>query len=142
MANETIDVIADLPEQHYLIHAQRLHAALAEPSLVPMFIELGTGTDALVAELHMIDNQTNPGSGVVRLFLRLANPDGHLIPGVFTRVRMQLEPEADVLMVHEHAVQSHMTGRFVYTVDANGITAMTPIQLGARIGNLRWSQVV
>ena len=74
---------------------------------------------------------------VVRLYARLDNPDGKLIPGVFARIELQLESEQSVLLVHEAAVMAQLNTRYVYTVGEGGVTHFTPVQLGDRVGDLR-----
>lgn len=139
VADDTIDVVTGIPEDDYLLHAARLHAALNDMGEIGIMVDAGadSGLEPLPARLHMIDNRTTAGSGVVRVYLRLPNPNGYLLPGVFARVLVQLAAPHEVLVIHEHAVQAHMSGRFVYTVDGEGVTAMAPVELGDRIGTMR-----
>ena len=135
--DQTIDVAFDISENKYLKYAGRLQAAVAGKAELPIDVHLDGHEQALAAKLHMIDNQAAVGSGVVRLYARLDNPAGQLIPGVFARIQLQLEDERPVLLVHEAAVMAQLNMRYVYSVGEGGVTAFTPVQLGERIGDLR-----
>ena len=135
--DQTIDVAFDLPEHHYLQHASRLQAAVNDNAELPVNVMLDGHDTPLQGTLFMIDNQTNAGSGVVRLYARIDNPQGQFIPGVFARIQLQLEEPRDVLLINERAVMAQLNSRYVYTVGEGGVTMFTPVKLGERMGDLR-----
>jgi RND family efflux transporter MFP subunit len=59
-----------------------------------------------------------------------------LLPGYFLRVRVPLRPE-QALLVPEVAVGSDQAGRYVLTVNADGIVEQRRVQLGQTTGEMR-----
>jgi len=59
-----------------------------------------------------------------------------LLPGYFVRVRVPLRPE-QALLVPEVAVGSDQAGRYVLTVNADGIVEQRRVQLGQTTGEMR-----
>lgn len=89
------------------------------------------------AELALVDNALDPATGTVRMRARLANPDGHLSPGLFARVRWFGSTEADRLLIHEQALLTDQDRRYVYIVGDGSVAQRQDLQLGASLDGLR-----
>jgi multidrug efflux system membrane fusion protein len=135
ISDEAIDIGFDIAEKDWLAHAERLQAALVAPDALK--IEVFAGERTLPAQLQMIDNQADARGGTIRLYARLDNDDGSLLPGVFARLALHLQEPSEQLLIHEATVLSQLNSRFVYAVNSEGVTEMRPVQLGDRRGNLR-----
>ena len=90
-----------------------------------------------VGQVVFVDNRIDSGSGAIRVRARIPNVDRRLTPGAFARVQMETGPSRPVLLIHERAVQAQLNTRYVFAVDADGVTSFRPVQLGAAVGNLR-----
>ena len=135
ISDAEIDLQVDLAEDAWLKHAPLLQAVVNGTAELEF--------SAIVAEkhypakLHMIDNTADPQGGSVRLFARVDNADGVLLPGVFAQAELHLQAAEEQLLIHEATVMSQLNSRYVYTVDDNGVTSIAPVQLGRRHGALR-----
>lgn len=76
-------------------------------------------------------------TGTLRARAILENGDGRLKPGMFVRVRLPLESEADTVLVAESAIHTAPGGRYVLIADGNGTVQQKPVTLGAQEGDLR-----
>jgi RND family efflux transporter MFP subunit len=87
--------------------------------------------------VDFMDNQVNPQTGTIGMRAVLANRDGKLVPGMFARVRMQVGPARQALLVPDSAVRSDRGEKYVYIVDEKNQVVMRPITIGARHDELR-----
>jgi multidrug efflux system membrane fusion protein len=85
--------------------------------------ELGTG------EVMLVDNQIDPGTGTMRLKAIFPNPAQTLWPKQFVRVQLHVDTLRDAICVPSAAVQHGPHGDFVYTVDAQHMARMAPVQV-------------
>jgi len=78
-----------------------------------------------------VDNTVNTSTGTLMLDAHLANPHALLRPGMYVRVRAQVEEEKDVLLVPEDAVVSIQGKTMLVEVDAQGQKAsLVPVTTG------------
>ncbi|MBU6402334.1 MAG: efflux RND transporter periplasmic adaptor subunit, partial [Verrucomicrobia bacterium] len=61
--------------------------------------------------------------------IELPNPAGELRPGMYARVRLELEHKSDALLVPAPALLVEKAGTSVFTI-ANGKARKTPVQVG------------
>ncbi len=88
-------------------------------------------------ELDFIDNQVNPATGTIRGRAVLPNPDGHLTPGLFARVRLFGSHEYGAMLIHDMAVLTDQDRKYVYVVGANNLAERRDVQLGDLVDGLR-----
>lgn len=100
------------------------------PALVPrirlangeLFNESGT--------IAFADNQVDPNTGTVRVFVDFPNPKQTLVPGLFVNVILaSAEPEERIL-IPQVAVQQNQTGPFVLVVDGDNRVEIRQIKTG------------
>ena len=105
---------------------------------LPVNVALAGDTDfPYSGELDFIDNQIDPATGTIRARAVLPNPDGHLMPGLFARVRLFGGREHEALLIHDMAVLTDQDRKFVYVVGANNLAERRDVQLGQLVDGLR-----
>ncbi|TCL65133.1 efflux RND transporter periplasmic adaptor subunit [Rhizobium sp. BK251] len=112
----------------------------AIPPLEQIPVEVGTLTDEgtpIKGNLQLVDNEVDAASGTVHVRAVFDNPDGHLLPGQFVRVRMgQPKPESK-LVISERAIGTDQDKKFVFVVDADNKVAYRQVQLGDTVDGMR-----
>ncbi|CAD5110001.1 efflux RND transporter periplasmic adaptor subunit [Zestomonas carbonaria] len=107
-----------------------------DPSAVPVRM-LGNGASQAEGHLQLIDNQVDSRTGTVRVQAVFPNPDGHLTPGQFARLRMGQAESVEALLVDERAIGTDQNRRYVMVVDADNKATYREVSLGARVDGLR-----
>lgn len=74
-------------------------------------------------------------TGTFLLRAELPNPDGQLRPGQFVRVNVIGFKRPNAIVVPQRAVQEGPRGAFVWTVDAQGKAAQSPVEAGDWMGD-------
>ncbi|HEX4895816.1 MAG TPA: efflux RND transporter periplasmic adaptor subunit, partial [Solimonas sp.] len=87
--------------------------------------------EQFAGELYAIDPRVADATRSIALRARMANPDGRLRPGLFARVKVQLEKRTDAIVIPEQAVFPRGEQQFVYVVE-DGKAALREIRLGQR----------
>ncbi len=82
--------------------------------------------------IDFVDNRLDPTSGTIRVRALLDNPDAHLSPGLFARIRVPFSEPHPALLVPERALGADQRGWYVLVVDAQGVVEHRPVTLGAR----------
>jgi RND family efflux transporter MFP subunit len=89
----------------------------------------------LKGQVRFSDNQVDVKTGTIKVVGEFPNPQGLLIPGMFTRVRAQLGTDKDALLVPQRAV-TDMQGRYlIAVVGADNKVSIRPVQAGERVGS-------
>ncbi len=107
-------------------------------ALIP--VEMGTlATDGtpLKGKLQFIDNLVNARSGTVRVRAAFDNPDGHLFPGQFARIRLGQARAEKVIAIDERAIGTDQDHRFVMVIGPDSKVAYRQVQLGGLVGDQR-----
>ncbi len=78
------------------------------------------------------ENTLDADTGTIVLRATFDNPSAELYPGLFARVRLPMEEAKGAVIVHEAAVNTDLSGKFVYVIDAENIVAKRPVTLGER----------
>jgi membrane fusion protein (multidrug efflux system) len=100
------------------------------PSLVPR-IRLANGEIFDESgKIAFADNQVDPNTGTVRVFVDFPNPKHTLVPGLFVHVVLtNAEPEERIL-IPQVAVQLNQTGPFALVVDGDSRVELRQIKTG------------
>ena len=80
------------------------------------------------------NNEITDGTGTFRIQAVCKNPDRKLIPGLYLRARLAIEPETKRVMVPAEAVMREQLGNFVYVVGKEDKIERRKISLGAKNG--------
>lgn len=86
--------------------------------------------------IDYIAPDVDPSTGTLALRGVLENRDFRLLPGYYVRVHVPLRP-IDALLVPEVAIGSSQSGRYVLTVNADGVVEQRSVTLGESFGALR-----
>ncbi len=142
-STDRVEVVFDLDEESWNRHATQLRASMAGSAAAAVRIGLAGETGYPHAgRIISAENRIAAQGGTMRLRASVPDPDRRLTPGAFARVELELEAPHPHLLVHERAVQAQAATRFVRvlgtaTGGAPSPTIIRPVQLGARVGELR-----
>lgn len=87
------------------------------------------------ARIYKLDNRFDPATARRLVRAWIENGDERFLPGEFVRARVQTGVEEHVL-VPTAALSSLLDRRIVYTVDAEGEVAVTPVETGGTHGQM------
>ncbi len=90
---------------------------------------------AETGELNMLDNGVDTTTGTVTLKAQFANPAGHLWPGQFVSVAVELYVQQGAVLVPTTAVQTGQDGQFVFVVSADRTAVVRPVTAGLVVGD-------
>jgi RND family efflux transporter MFP subunit len=79
----------------------------------------------------------DPGTGTSLRRATFANPEGHIVPGMFVRVRVSLGPPKPRLLVEQRALGSDQRGDFVLVVNEKNTVEYRPVELGTATDGMR-----
>jgi RND family efflux transporter MFP subunit len=102
-------------------------------------VEVGLQTDTGYPHKGLLDYvapDVNQSTGTLQVRGIFENSKRTLLPGYFVRVRVPLRAE-QALLVPEVAVGSDQAGRYVLTVNADGIVEQRRVELGQTVGEMR-----
>ena len=94
----------------------------------------GTGSGE-VGELNMLDNGVDTTTGTVTLKAQFANPAGHLWPGQFVAVDLELYVQEGAVLVPTTAVQTGQDGQFVFVISPDRTAVVKPVTAGLVVGD-------
>lgn len=138
VATDPLYVAFDVDEATWQRIGANLRASAEGGAPVAVRVQLSGNTSSEhVGHVSFVDNHIDPASGSIRIRATVANPAGELTPGAFARVQIDVAPARSVLLINERTVLAQLATRYVYSVDANGITIMRPVVLGNAIGTMR-----
>ncbi len=79
-------------------------------------------------------NQVDPKTGTLELQASFPNPQHHLLPGQFGRVRVQVDERMSALLVPQRAVQQLQNMQTVYAVGQDNKVQARPVTTAERVG--------
>ncbi len=88
------------------------------------------------ATITGVDNQVSDTTGTLMLDAQVANPDDLLRPGMFVRVRAQVEAAQKALLVPQQAIVEVQGRAFVLVVDEHMSVTPVPVETGLARGNM------
>jgi len=135
----------------YIVQADRLYADLAVTDADAELVRAALASDhggqvgvsiadaqgralAAMGTIEFVSPRIDDATGTVAIRAVLDNPDG-VVPGRIVRARVEGVSIANSLVIPKRAVMHGAQGAYVWTVDANGQPAPTPVELGALAGN-------
>lgn len=142
VALDPIHVVFDMSEADYLKygrqHRDGVRPSAREASGNPIQARLMDESDwAHDGVLDFLDNALDPSSGTIRGRGVLPNPDLHLTPGTFARLRLVAAGRYEATLVPDEAIVADQAGKLVMTVAADGTVVPKPVTLGPVVDGLR-----
>ena len=83
--------------------------------------------------ISFFNNQVDPQTGTVSVYVDFPNPDRLLLPGSFVSVDVRNAQPEERAMVSVAAVQTDQSGHYVLTVTPDGTVHQQPVTLGRQI---------
>lgn len=99
-------------------------------------ITLADGSEYLYKGLvDFVDPVVDTKTGTFTVRAEMPNPEGRLLPGESTKVKVLLDVVEGEMTVPAVAVQDSDEGNFVYVVSADGIVEKRTVSIGMPVGN-------
>ena len=135
----------------YIVQADRLYVDLAVTDTDAELVRAALAADhggqvgvsiadaqgrpiAAMGTIEFVSPRIDDATGTVAIRAVLDNPGG-VVPGRIVRARVEGVSIANALVIPKRAVMHGAQGAYVWTVDASGQPAPTPVELGALAGN-------
>ncbi len=87
--------------------------------------------------LESLDNRVDAATGSIVLRTVFPNPDGSLLPGLYSRVSVPGSAAQPLLLIDEAAIGTDQNQRFVLTVGPTNTVEYRPVQLGGAVDGKR-----
>ena len=97
----------------------------------------GDTTFSYAGYIDFIDNQVSDQTGSINVRATFDNANGHLMPGLYARIRLAGTPAYDGILIDEKAVGTDLNNKFVLVVGEGNTVEYRPITLGESLGDLR-----
>lgn len=138
---DPVHVLFEGDERIYLKYqAQARKGERPSSREAPNPVQVGLASDddfPFRGTMDFVDNAVDPSTGTIRGRAILDNPDGLLIPGLFTRVRLLGSGEYDALLIHDMAVLTDQDRKYVYVVGDDNTAQRRDVELGRSVEGLR-----
>lgn len=103
-----------------------------------VFLGLSSDKDfPFQGKVDFTDNRVDPETGTILMRGVFDNAKGHLLPGLFARVRMPVRIEKQAMVVPEAALGIDQQGHFLLAVNDNNTVEYKPVQVGPEIDGMR-----
>lgn len=87
-------------------------------------------------KIDFINNVIDPNTGSLLVQASFANPEFLLRPGLYAKVRIQLDVEKNALVIPQRCVTEIQGEYSVFVVDANNVVSTKSIQIGNRFSDM------
>ncbi|MDA1222326.1 MAG: efflux RND transporter periplasmic adaptor subunit [Planctomycetota bacterium] len=88
-------------------------------------------------KIDFVDNQVDARTGTIRVRGIIPNDDGTLVPGLFVRMQVLGADAEPSLFIEETGIGTDLAGKYVFTVDADGLVTRQGIEVGDSVGRKR-----
>jgi membrane fusion protein (multidrug efflux system) len=137
---DPIQVKVKLGEREYLNYIQKLGTEAEwgkRASDLAFRLLLADGsTYRYPGRFRSADRAVDPQTGTLEVTLDFPNPDFSLLPGTFSRVRVQTGEKGGVFLVPQRAIRELQGVRSVFVVDNENKVTTRTVTATERIGNL------
>lgn len=80
--------------------------------------------------IESFDNHLDENTGTILLRAVFPNGDGHIVPGLFARIRLPLSGRHPVLLVADRAIGTDQARKYVLTLTSSNTVAYQAVELG------------
>lgn len=138
---DPIYVYADVDENSLLKFTTLLQQKqLAGESAAKIPVELALADEDKFPHkgfVESFDNKLDPNTGTILLRAVIPNPDGRIVPGLFSRIRVPMSDKHEVVLVDETAIGTDQAQKFVLTLDDKNTVQYREVKLGPTIEGKR-----
>jgi RND family efflux transporter MFP subunit len=138
---DPVYVYADVDENtllkfNALMRSQKLIGA--KENRVPVELQL-SDEDGFPHQgfIESFDNRLDPNTGSILLRAEFPNADGHIVPGLYARIRVPLSERYDALLISENAVATDQSQKFVLTLSPSNTVEYCAVKLGPEVEGKR-----
>ncbi|MCC7182365.1 MAG: efflux RND transporter periplasmic adaptor subunit [Rhodocyclaceae bacterium] len=128
-------------EQDYLKYMDLARSGarpLSREAQNPVYMSVGNETVFKhLGYMDFVDNRVQPGTGTLLGRAVFPNPDRHLTPGMFVRVRLLGRPTYRGLLITDRAISTDQDRRFVLVVGAGNKLEYREVTTGPMVEGLR-----
>ncbi|MEI4486640.1 efflux RND transporter periplasmic adaptor subunit [Frigidibacter sp. MR17.14] len=120
------------------LEAGQLSATAPGEAEVHLYYDDGTAYEH-AGRLLFSEATVDSTTGQVTLRGEFPNPDGHLLPGLYVRVRIEQAVRQDAIAIPQMSVaRDNQGGAQVYVIGADDTVAVRPVKLGSTLEDGRW----
>lgn len=131
---DPIFVYADVDENSYL----RINSLIREGKLAkdksgktPVQVQLGDTKEFVDGGyIESFDNRVDPNTGSIVMRALFPNKDGHILPGLFARLRLPASAEYPALLISEEAIGTDQNQKYVLLLNSTNGVDYRPVKLG------------
>lgn len=87
--------------------------------------------------LESLGNRFDPNTGSIVLRAVVPNPDSHLVPGMYARLRVPMSAARKTVLISDRAIGTDQSQKFVLVLGADDTVEYRSVQLGPVIDGLR-----
>lgn len=129
----------DVDESTYLSYITEMSEDNKSLARLPVAMQLANEDDyGYWGQLDFVDNQVNPNTGTIKVRAVFSNTDGNLVPGLFAHLRLASGESKDRILIDEAAIGTDLNNKYVLVMDDNNVLAYRAVQLGDKVGSLRF----
>jgi membrane fusion protein (multidrug efflux system) len=88
-------------------------------------------TNLFTGKIYAIDPKIDENTRSIHVRALSDNKDGHLLPGAFANINIELSHSDSTLMIPTEAIVPQISGQLVY-IARNGMVSSSPVDLGIR----------
>jgi len=136
VSQDPVYVDFDPDEQSYLRYGAEARRGHSNTLTVRVALADEEGF-AHMGTVNFLDNQVNPATGSIRMRAKLRNRDRAFTPGLYARVQVSSDNEAEAVLIDDKAVLTDQDRKYVYVLGADGTAQRKDIQLGRKSDGLR-----
>ena len=123
------------PDEHSYLNYRKTLATSAKAA-----VRIGLATDdgfAYEGELTFVDNEVDAATGTIRARATVRNPDRHLTPGLFAKVRFSPGEAVQVVVVPDRAILTDQDKQYVYVLSDAKTAEKRYVETGRLLGKQR-----
>ncbi|WP_314138227.1 efflux RND transporter periplasmic adaptor subunit [Buttiauxella noackiae] len=135
-----LHVYFDVDERTYLqsLAAGRVNASSDGSQAAKVMVALPTDkTYSRQGRVDFLSNAADRGTGTVRIRAVVDNPDGHLMPGLFARVKLETGVSQARVLISDQSIGTDQGRRYVLVVGKDDKTEYRPVETGPMVEGLR-----
>lgn len=135
-----LHVYFDVDERTYLqsLAAGRVNASSDGSQAAKVMVALPTDkTYSRQGRVDFLSNAADRGTGTVRIRAVVDNPDGHLMPGLFARVKLETGVSQSRVLISDQSIGTDQGRRYVLVVGKDDKTEYRPVETGPMVEGLR-----
>lgn len=140
IAYEPLYVWFDMDEKTYLNSVSKTLGYKDKHKNENLMVSVGLSTENGYPHAGIIDfagNQIERSTGTIRIRGVLHNTGDPLIPGAYARVKVETGKKVKTILIHDLAVGSDQSNKFVLLADENNKVQYRKVELGPVVDGLR-----